>query len=449
MIGLGPKGALRASRTATAVRQPSRNAGTVASLALAGLWVLYSITPPAPAGISIDPSWRIALTMAARDHLQFGRDIAFTYGPLGYVLAGVADPGLAASSAAIAVFTALIAAAGVWTAAHGRAGPLPRLALIAVMLLVSSLLGFDYVLFAGIVALLSRFARFPGSAIATGAAVGLIGLFGTLSKFTLGLDVFAAAGAVWLVDFIRGPLRRRRATALALGTAVAIAAIGLAATFRFVPSAAAEYVRTAAQIGAGYSDAMMVSGDNREVVLAAAIAALILAVGVMAWRERKPTIAPLAAIVLFLAWKHGFVRQDAHVIYYFGAAAALAAVIGLTVRRPRAMALGLVATVASAAGFLFIDAREFGARPFFSPSRLLGERALSRGARSRRSAGSPRKRPRSSPRTGCRPTSSHASATSRSTYSRPKPPSSKRTVCGGLRSRYSSSTPRIRRNSTI
>jgi hypothetical protein len=372
LIALEPQGALRPPRTATAVPTRSRIAGLLTGLTLAGVWVLYNVQPPAPAGTDIDPSWRAGLTMAAREHLQFGHDIVFTYGPLGYVLTAIADPALAATSVAMTVVMALVATAGVWMALRGRSAPVPRLALIAAMVLVGTLLSFDYVVLVGIVALLSRASRFPRFAAVTGTAIGIAGLFGALSKYTLGLDVFAAAGAVWLVDIIRGPARRRRATALAVGFASAIALLGLAATFHFSPSAIVDYVRSAAEISAGYSQAMAVSGDGREIALAIVVAVLVLAIGVMAWREGKPTIAPMAATVLFLAWKHGFVRQDAHVILYFGTAAAVAAVVGLTVRRPLAVTLGLGTTVVAAAAFLFADARAFGALPpLFSTVRLV------------------------------------------------------------------------------
>lgn len=37
-----------------------------------------------PAG-GLDPSWRIALGLIVREHFVFGRDIIFSYGPLGYL----------------------------------------------------------------------------------------------------------------------------------------------------------------------------------------------------------------------------------------------------------------------------------------------------------------------------------------------------------------------------
>jgi len=47
---------------------------------------------PIPKGIEIglDPSWRYAISRAAAEKLIFGKDIIFTYGPLGYLIEGAA-----------------------------------------------------------------------------------------------------------------------------------------------------------------------------------------------------------------------------------------------------------------------------------------------------------------------------------------------------------------------
>ena len=34
---------------------------------------------------SIDGSWILGLNLASANHLEFGRDVAWTYGPLGFV----------------------------------------------------------------------------------------------------------------------------------------------------------------------------------------------------------------------------------------------------------------------------------------------------------------------------------------------------------------------------
>src|SRR4051794_27622935 len=54
----------------------------VATLALAlAAWPVPGMQPRA----GLDPSWQIALHMAASDRLTYGRDVVFTYGPLGFL----------------------------------------------------------------------------------------------------------------------------------------------------------------------------------------------------------------------------------------------------------------------------------------------------------------------------------------------------------------------------
>ena len=52
------------------------------------LMLLFVRIPREPLTEDVDPSWGVVLQYAHTHHLQFGVDIVFTYGPLGY-LAGV------------------------------------------------------------------------------------------------------------------------------------------------------------------------------------------------------------------------------------------------------------------------------------------------------------------------------------------------------------------------
>ena len=59
-----------------------------------------------PAKIGIDTSWIVGLHLAARQGLEFGQDIAFTFGPLGFL--GWPEPYVAWTSAAALAFVAVI-----------------------------------------------------------------------------------------------------------------------------------------------------------------------------------------------------------------------------------------------------------------------------------------------------------------------------------------------------
>jgi len=319
---------------------------------IAALWVALLVQPPKPSGVGLGPSWQRAITVAARDHLTFGRDVVFTYGPLGYVVDGVADPSLAITRALVRIAIAIVVAAALWRAVGRSASPLQRLAFGAVLALVGANAGIDYALLLGIVALLARTARFPRCWPAVGLTVGFAALFGALAKYTLAVDVIAAAAAVWAVDIARGPARRRTAALSAAGTAALVLVAGLFASNGFSAARLVEYIGSAAEIASGYS-AATVGGPHRDIFLAFSVALATIAVGIAAWRERKPTLLPLAVVVLFLAWKHGFVRQDAHIVIFFMTAAGVTAILLVAVRRAPARILALGATALAVAAFAF------------------------------------------------------------------------------------------------
>src|SRR4051794_31689748 len=73
-----------------------------AAAAIAWLtWPVGSIAP----STGLDPSWQIALHLAASERLTFGRDILFTYGPYGFL----SQPLLVTSATGIASFLFCVA----------------------------------------------------------------------------------------------------------------------------------------------------------------------------------------------------------------------------------------------------------------------------------------------------------------------------------------------------
>src|SRR6187551_2006121 len=69
--------------------------------------------PNAPSS-GLDPSWRMAVGYAAEHNWQFGTDIVFTYGPLGYLLASTNSGGLYFQHLAWQIGANLIFAVGIW-----------------------------------------------------------------------------------------------------------------------------------------------------------------------------------------------------------------------------------------------------------------------------------------------------------------------------------------------
>src|SRR5688572_11049142 len=66
----------------------------VGNLALiVGMWLSLVHLPSVPSG-GLDPSWRMAMGYGAEHDWQFGKEVVFTYGPLGYLLASTNSGGL-------------------------------------------------------------------------------------------------------------------------------------------------------------------------------------------------------------------------------------------------------------------------------------------------------------------------------------------------------------------
>ncbi len=351
--------------------RPTRFAVTAFGLLLAVGWGLSLAQPPLPTSPGLDESWRIGLTLATEHGLRFGRDLVFTFGPLGFALQGIPEPALAGVTALVTALLATVAAGGVFSAVAGR-GRLPlKLVAVAALVFVATNVTLDYAALIGVVALLMRAGRYPRAAPVVGLVVGAVGLIGLLSKYTLGFDVLAAGAAVWMVQGVRRPRRRRRATLLAAALCAVVVVLGLAVAFGFSIDALGAYLRSAASISSGYSAGMALRGPRLQIAVALVVAAAIALLAVLAVRERKPAPALLACVVLFLAWKHGFVRQDGHIVYYFDMAAAIAPLLALTVRRNVAVAFGAAATALAVGALLWTQHVVYGSYgAFFHPERI-------------------------------------------------------------------------------
>ncbi|HYW53862.1 MAG TPA: hypothetical protein VE826_07830 [Dongiaceae bacterium] len=347
-----------------------RSAASALGALAAVLWGVSLVRPPAPTGPGLDQSWRIGITLAAEHGLRFGQDVVFTFGPLGFALQGIADPALAAATALVNALLAAVAAVGVWSALSGRGSPVVRVLGAAAIVVFATNITLDYVAVVGVVGLLIRAARYPRAAPLVGLGVGAVALVGLLSKYTLGIDALAAGTAVWLVAAIRGPRRRRRAALTGAAAGYGVALLGLAAAFGFSPAALGAYVRGAVAISNGYSAGMALPGPSAPVAAALAVAGAVLVLATAAARAGKPEQALLAAVVTFLAWKHGFVRQDGHVVYYFGTMAAVAPLLATVLRRGVGLALGTATTALALAAYVWAQGSVFGPPVLFDPARI-------------------------------------------------------------------------------
>lgn len=269
-------------------------------------WPVASIGPT----VGPDPSWVAGLYMATGSGLDFGREVVFTYGPLGFL----GTPALYDQQLWIvaclfqAALHFALALSLLWVAR--RALPLPVALAACYCLLVVGQLEASAVLLAFLwgFAALGRL-DLPFSPRALAIAGGALAALELLVKANYGLAILGLG----LVTLLGLPNRRRNLPLFAgagLGTFLAawlLAGQSLGA----IPDFASRSI----EIAAGYSSAMgtdiLAVGWHLPVALAA-MALLLAATAFATWGDlasRRLAALALVAFFCFMAFKQGFVRQ--------------------------------------------------------------------------------------------------------------------------------------------
>jgi hypothetical protein len=293
------------------------------SLILAAL-LLIPFSPSMP-GVDLDESWKYALNEAVADGRVFGRDVIFTFGPLGSVLTRTFHP----ATDTIMMLASTLYAAGFCIAfallAHPRRHALAIFLPFAVWLLreEAAFLALPFVLLLAVLRLTSppgssmhlraSLLTLSGIAISTSAVAIEPLIKGNLTGVVLPLGVLA------FILLLRWDWRA------GLGFA-AVALASLVAAWVMVGQPLAQLPRffvTQGPVISGYTTGMALEGSRR-VALVYLVASLALAaffyvqfVRRAGWREWF-TLAGLVWL-LFVAFKAGFVRQDLHAFTAAGA----------------------------------------------------------------------------------------------------------------------------------
>ncbi len=287
------------------------------ALLLAGLVVVT--VPPwfSQIDVGLDPSWIIGLHLAGIKGLVFGRDVAFTYGPLGFALQPKSLGTLDLHATAIRLTLHLCwwtSAAALLFRTRGYATPLvfvaatavcgagldmePNFALNGVVIL--SVLNF---------LLLAELDRKPAWAV-PGAILAAAAL---LAKFNLGVACAGSLGVWSLMRLARDPSRRVVGRLALLGLAYVGTVVGLFLIYGGPISALWPFLKASKEIAAGYGTQMAIddpasTGLWTAVALFAATAAGL----VVAAAARSPMAPALALMIapMFILYKGAAVRHD-------------------------------------------------------------------------------------------------------------------------------------------
>lgn len=274
------------------------------------------------AGDELDPSWTMVLRWASLHGLRWGSDIAFTYGPLGYLYPlNACDP--ASYGTFVATQIALAAAAGFLFANAWIAQRWPERVVLALVALVSSpLLAADPVWLA---MPLFALAGLHAHAVAgRRRALWLLLVVAALYTSTILLIKMSSLPlilACWLAGTallwrLRLPRPAVAWLLLLPGCSLALWLLSGQQLGDLLP-----FVDTVFEISRGYTAAMGVFPPLRYDLYGLAVLGCSGAIGLWAaWRSRHD-LARLACIALwgltlFIAWRAGFTRADTHVAIF-------------------------------------------------------------------------------------------------------------------------------------
>ena len=269
----------------------------------------FSLSGTRQPPLELDPSWEVAIEHAAVHHLQFGTQIVFTFGPLGFLASPFSLGHLTGARIAFALFWSALVAFTATTTARGLRGWV-RYAFIAWMVVFTLSEGLDqtafFVMTCGTLLLL--FDTPKQRWLAPFCVLGLIIL--SLTKFS-----FLTAAFVSLAMVVLCGIWQRKflgAVALALGAPAGLLAFWI--TVGQSPFHLAVWIRHGLELESGYSGAMSLVPKTG--VVCAAFAGLALFAGALIttlfgscrnviYRAAVLTIAQYT----FLAWKEGFTRS--------------------------------------------------------------------------------------------------------------------------------------------
>ena len=314
---------------------PASRRGVLRGLATAAAMTIVTLAAARlPHGVpsgGLDSSWASVLRYASARGLEFGTDVVFTYGPLGYAVTGGFSGGDVVHVRWVNLFLMLACVAPIVLVARR----LPWQAGGALLLLVACLplmfaAGTDGLVQAGLCCWgLLGFLPHEGRGargrldatllLALAASVALIGL----AKFSWLVAGAATVCAVAIDAWLRGSRVR---ACMTVGVTAGLWLAGWVALGQPVENVAA-YLTGALQIAAGYARAMGTRGDNDILVLAmlitGACAAGVVIRGRAAdlpeathLRTRRWLLVAWLLGMLFIGWKHGIVRaanRDTHV----------------------------------------------------------------------------------------------------------------------------------------
>jgi hypothetical protein len=297
--------------------------------ALLTAFLLALVMPELPSGpfdTDLDSSWRGVLTFAHNRHWQWGRDIVFPFGPLGFLFTPAFTGYPVGIRLAADVMLSFVIATGICLLIW-RAHPGWRVLLLLLVAAIFTPLDTHFELGVVCWALLCILESGRRATVCRWALAALVAVV-ALWKCSLAIAGGATLLTVAAWEILHG--RRRAALWLICGCAAAFLTGWIMLGQRL--SSLWPHLVTALDLSNGYNLTMATSGP-REFRVVAVVAALLtilaIALRTLTFSGRHFSLLGRALLpfwltfVTFLAWKHGMVRADGHEAFFFGFAATL------------------------------------------------------------------------------------------------------------------------------
>ena len=283
--------------------------------------------PPMP---SPDAAWQLALSQASLSGAQYGTDVVFTYGPLGFLENRTQLPSLVLPQLIWQLLTRLVIGLLILPFVRGWKTWLAIVFISGVFALqgtdaraltagngslaeslsrgIPATCDSFYltaVVLAGIIA-----ARASSPLCLSGLAWAALGVFAWV-KFSI---LMAVTGTVMLVAAVHLYEKRWGRAAAALLVPCVVALIVWRISGQELSGLAA-YIRGSLQIASGYIDAMAIHGEYKRITRTAVAVALAVIAIPLAWRNSRRQASDTATVLLlagaaYVLWRHATIRVD-------------------------------------------------------------------------------------------------------------------------------------------
>jgi hypothetical protein len=278
------------------------------SVLLTLILTILLVVPFSPYVFGLDGEpWRYAMNAAVADHMVFGRDIIFTAGPLSAIYTRAYHP----ATDVFLIFGSLLLAVALCLG-FAAITPTRRRPWLLLVPLVISQLPFEGAMVLALPFLLVLVAEKAATERSRQVLLALFIVAVACTILPLIKGTMAVAGAACGGLAILALIRRRPVVAVTMIVACAVVMSGTWLYAGQPLAALPAFFLSQVPVMTGYTVAMAINGNTWEAIVFPlfALSVVLALTGASVLQRWRVTLA--AAILLFIAFKAGFVRHDTH-----------------------------------------------------------------------------------------------------------------------------------------